>query len=175
MKKGILILAGVFAMTFVSCKNEKSAEKVNEEASETVAETTTELNAQNIASGNDAKQTEFPVMTFAETEHDFGNINEGDVVEHTFTFTNTGKAPLVIVNAKGSCGCTVPSYSKDPIAPGAEGQMLVKFNSNGKPNSQSKQVTITANTEAGKEIIKIKAQVTPKAKPVDGTPVAKQK
>lgn len=171
MKKGVLILAGIFAMTFVSCKNEKSAEKVSEK----VAESTTDLNAQNIAADGDVKQTDFPVMTFTETEHDFGNINEGDVVEHTFTFTNTGKAPLVIVNAKGSCGCTVPSYSKDPIAPGAEGQMLVKFNSNGKPNAQNKQVTITANTEAGKEIIKIKAQVAPKAKPVDGTPVAKQK
>ena len=94
-------------------------------------------------------------MTFQETEYDFGTINEGDVVEHIFKFTNTGKAPLVIVSAKGSCGCTVPEWPKEPIAPGATGEMLVKFNSNGKPNLQNKQVTITANTEAGKEILKI--------------------
>jgi len=111
-------------------------------------------------------------MSFSETEHDFGTINEGDVVEHTFTFTNTGKAPLVIVTAKGSCGCTVPEWTKEPVAPGATGSMLVKFNSNGKPNAQNKQVTITANTEGGKEILKIKAMVTPKAKPVGGTPVS---
>lgn len=154
MKKGILILAGVFAMAFVSCKD-KAAEKVKDENVE-------------IAADRDAKNADFPVMTFSETEYDFGTINEGDVVEHKFTFTNTGKAPLVIVSAKGSCGCTVPEWPKEPVAPGATGEMLVKFNSNGKPNQQTKQVTITANTEAGKEIIKIKALVTPKAKPAGG-------
>ncbi|WP_025743621.1 DUF1573 domain-containing protein [Aquimarina pacifica] len=158
MKKGILVLAGVFAMTVMSCKD-KAVEKVKEENVE-------------IAADRDAKNTDFPVMAFAETEHDFGTINEGDVVEHKFEFTNTGKAPLVIVSAKGSCGCTVPEWPKEPIAPGATGEMLVKFNSNGKPNQQTKQVTITANTEAGKEIIKIKASVTPKAKPASGTPAA---
>ncbi len=159
MKKGILILTGVFAMTFVSCKDD-ATKKVKEENVEIAAE-------------RDAKNTDFPVMSFTETEHDFGTINEGDVVEHTFAFTNTGKAPLVIVSAKGSCGCTVPQWPKEPIAPGATGEMLVKFNSNGKPNQQTKQVTITANTEAGKEILKIKAMVTPKAKPESGTPVSK--
>ncbi|MDY8137820.1 DUF1573 domain-containing protein [Aquimarina sp. 2201CG5-10] len=159
MKKGILILAGIFAMTFVSCKDD-AAKKVKEENVEIAAE-------------RDASNAEFPVMTFAQKEHDFGTINEGDVVEHKFTFTNTGKAPLVIVSAKGSCGCTVPEWPKEPIAPGATGEMLVKFNSNGKPNLQNKQVTITANTEAGKEILKIKAMVTPKAQPASGTPVSK--
>lgn len=158
MKKGILILAGVFAMTVMSCKD-NAAEKVKEENVE-------------IAADRDAKNADYPVMTFTKTEHDFGTINEGDVVEHKFAFTNTGKAPLVIVSAKGSCGCTVPEWPKDPIAPGATGEMLVKFNSNGKPNQQAKQVTITANTESGKEILKIKATVTPKAKPVSGTPVS---
>lgn len=159
MKKGILIIAGIFAMTFVSCKDE-ATKKVKEENVELAAE-------------RDAQNTDFPVMTFAQTEHDFGTINEGDVVEHKFTFTNTGKKPLVIVSAKGSCGCTVPEWPKEPIAPGEGGEMLVKFNSNGKPNLQNKQVTITANTESGKEIIKIKAMVTPKAKPASGTPVSK--
>ncbi len=159
MKKGILILAGIFAMTFVSCKDD-ATKKVKEENVEIAAE-------------RDANNAEFPVMAFAETEHDFGTINEGDVVEHKFSFTNTGKAPLVIVSAKGSCGCTVPEWPKEPIAPGASAEMLVKFNSNGKPNLQNKQVTITANTEAGKEILKIKAMVTPKAKPASGTPTSK--
>lgn len=148
MKKGILILAGVFAMSLFSCKQNNAADKVSEENVEAAAE-------------RDAKAGDFPVMEFSEVEHDFGVINEGDIAEHTFTFKNTGKTPLVITNAKGSCGCTVPSYSKEAIAPGATGEMLVKFNSKGKPNQQQKTVTITANTETGKEKIKIKAMVTP--------------
>ena len=150
MKKGILILAGIFAMSLVSCK-ENAADKVSEEKVEAAAE-------------RDAKAGDFPVMTFTEVEHDFGTINEGDVVEHTFEFKNTGNSPLVITNAVGSCGCTVPSWPKEPIAPGETAEMLVKFNSNGKPNQNTKTVTITANTETGKERVKIKALVTPKAK-----------
>jgi len=158
MKKGILVMFAAAAMVFTSCK-ENAADKVNEENVAAAAE-------------RDAQAGDFPVMEFSKTEHDFGTINEGDVVEHEFTFTNTGKAPLVVTNAKGSCGCTVTTWSKEPIAPGAEGKMLVKFNSNGKPNQQVKTVNITANTEAGKELIKIKAFVTPKKKAA-GTPEAK--
>ncbi len=151
MKKGILILAGIFAMSLVSCKKNAS-DKVSDEKVVEAAE-------------RDAKAEDFPVMKFDEVEHDFGQINEGDVVEHLFTFTNTGKTPLVITDAKGSCGCTVPTYPKNsPIAPGAKGEIMVKFNSTNKPNQQQKTVTITANTETGKERIKIKASVTPKPK-----------
>jgi len=150
MKKGILILAGIFAMSLVSCKK-NAADNVSEEKVAAAAE-------------RDAKSGDFPVMEFAEVEHDFGTINEGDIAEHTFSFTNTGKTPLVITNAKGSCGCTVPSYPKQPIAPGATAELLVKFNSKGKPNKQQKTVTITANTATGKEKIKIKAMVTPAPK-----------
>lgn len=147
MKKGILILAGVFAMSLFSCK-QNAADKVSEEQVTEAAE-------------RDAKAGDFPVMEFTEVEHDFGIINEGDIAEHTFMFKNTGKTPLVISNAKGSCGCTVPEWPKEPVAPGATAELLVKFNSKGKPNQQQKTVTITANTETGKEKIKIKAMVTP--------------
>ncbi|WP_299223995.1 DUF1573 domain-containing protein [uncultured Aquimarina sp.] len=115
-----------------------------------------------------------PVMTFTETEFDFGTVTEGDILKHTFSFTNTGNAPLVIVNAKGSCGCTVSDWPKEPIAPGGTKEMQVTFNTNGKPNLQNKQVTITTNTTAGKHILKIKAMVTPKAKSVvSGAPISK--
>lgn len=149
MKKGFLMLAAVAAMVFTSCK-ENAADKVNAENEKEVAE-------------RDANTSGAPAMKFEEDMHDFGTINEGDVVEHTFTFENTGDAPLVVSNAKGSCGCTVPTWSKEPIAPGEKGEMVVKFNSNGKPNNQMKTVRITANTESGQEMIKIKAFVTPKA------------
>ena len=102
-----------------------------------------------------------PRIKFDKTEHDFGTISEGDVVETVFTFTNTGKSELIIASAKGSCGCTVPEWPKEPILPGEEGQILVKFNSTSRTNLQQKQVTLVTNTETGKEILTIKAQVTP--------------
>merc|ERR1712144_85119 len=103
-------------------------------------------------------------MTFQESEFDFGTIEKGTNGEHEFIFTNTGDAPLVIVNATSSCGCTVPEYSKEAVAPGEEGQLLVKYDGSG-TNQVNKTITIVANTEKGKETLKIKAFVQPK----DGT------
>ena len=100
-------------------------------------------------------------MTFEEGQYDFGTIEQNTPVEHVFKFKNTGDAPLMIVNAKSSCGCTVPEYTKEPVAPGESGELLVKFNGAGQ-NQVSKTVTITTNTKAGVETLTIKAFVTPK-------------
>ncbi len=148
MKKTILILAGAIMITTLSCKNNTNQKEVD-----IVPQTTASL---------EAKVASYPVMSFAKNDHNFGTITEGEIVNHKFSFTNTGKAPLVIISAKGSCGCTVSEWPKEPIAPGEQGEMLVTFNSNGKPNLQSKKVTITANTKVGKETLTIKAMVTPK-------------
>ena len=78
-----------------------------------------------------------------------------------FKFTNTGSEPLLLDKCKGSCGCTVPQCPKEPIAPGAAGEIEVKFNSKGKKNNQTKTVTINANTDPGQTILKIKAFVNP--------------
>jgi hypothetical protein len=104
-----------------------------------------------------------PVMEFSTMEHDFGTINEGEVVEHTYSFKNTGEAPLIIQNAQGSCGCTVPDWSKDPIPVGGTGFVKAKFDSNGKPNVQNKTVTVTANTWPKQTVLRFKAMVLPKA------------
>ena len=101
-----------------------------------------------------------PVFEFSEELHDFGTITEGDVVEHIFTFTNTGEAPLIISSAKGSCGCTVPEWPKEPVGIGEEGTIKVKFNSSKKPGIQNKTVTITANTYPKVSRLRIKANVT---------------
>jgi len=113
-----------------------------------------------------------PTMQFKTVDHDFGTINEGQVVEHTFAFTNTGAAPLIIQNAQPSCGCTVPEWSKDPIPAGGTGYIKAKFDSNGKPNIQNKTITVTANTWPKQTVLRFKAMVNPKATGVDG-PVKK--
>jgi len=89
---------------------------------------------------------EFQESTFA-----FGDLKDGETIKNVFVFTNTGNEPLVITNAKGSCGCTVPMFPKEPIMPGESADLLVEFNSKGKGkvggSIQSKRVTITANTD----------------------------
>lgn len=104
----------------------------------------------------------YPEFTFQEMEYDFGTINEGQMVNHTYEFTNTGEVPLVIKNASASCGCTVPEWPKEPIAPGGTGKIEVKFDTKGKPNQQTKTVTITANTNPTVTRLKLKGMVTPK-------------
>lgn len=102
-------------------------------------------------------------MEFTTMDHDFGTINEGDVVEHTYKFKNTGEAPLIIQGAQGSCGCTVPDWTKEPIPVGGTGFVKAKFDSNGKANAQNKTVTVTANTWPKATVLRFKAMVTPKA------------
>ena len=88
-----------------------------------------------------------PVIQFEEEEYDFGTITAGTVVEHTFKFTNTGEAPLIIQSATASCGCTVPTKPTDPIAVGETGEIGVRYDSKNKqPGIQSPIVTIRANT-----------------------------
>lgn len=103
-------------------------------------------------------------MKFKKTEHNFGRMKEGEQREHNFEFTNTGKQDLVIEDCKGSCGCTVPEWPKDPIKPGQSAAIKVKFDSTKKEKDQEKSVTITANTEPEiTTVIKIKAYVEPSA------------
>ncbi|NNC95726.1 MAG: DUF1573 domain-containing protein [Chitinophagales bacterium] len=98
-------------------------------------------------------------MNFDKMEHDFGTIEQGDKVAHTFEFTNTGSEPLIIQSAKGSCGCTVPQWPKDPVAPGEVGELKVEYDSKGKRNQEVKTVTIMANTEPAITRLTIKAYV----------------
>ncbi|MBC7388692.1 MAG: DUF1573 domain-containing protein [Opitutaceae bacterium] len=109
-----------------------------------------------------ADTANLPKFSFQESEFDFGQIKEGDVVKHTFKFTNTGKTNLVISDARGSCGCTIPSYPKEPIAPGAEGTIDVQFNSKNKTGVNQKFVSIVANTYPEVSSISIKATVEAK-------------
>ncbi len=87
-----------------------------------------------------------PVLTWDKSTHDFGTMAQGDVLEHTFKFTNTGNEPLVITNVQVSCGCTTPKgWPRDPVMPGGSGELTVAFNSTGKMGAQTKPVTIVSN------------------------------
>lgn len=98
-------------------------------------------------------------MAFSESTYDFGTATEGEKVEHIYKFKNTGNDPLIISDAKGSCGCTVPQWPKKPIAPGKSGEIKVVFDSKGKAGKQNKTVTITANTEPATTTINITGEV----------------
>jgi len=85
-------------------------------------------------------------MSFDESVYDFGFVMEGDTVYHEFSFTNTGKAPLLITDARSTCGCTVPEWPKEPIAPGETSMISARFDTKNKIGRQTKEVTIYANT-----------------------------
>ena len=100
-------------------------------------------------------------MTFGKTDFDFGTVKQNSENKHVFKFTNTGDQPLQISDAKGSCGCTVPTYPKEPIMPGATGEIEVVYKPGTQADAQTKNVTITANTEPTTSKLVISANVVP--------------
>ncbi|WP_157986556.1 DUF1573 domain-containing protein [Chitinophaga alhagiae] len=98
-------------------------------------------------STNAADTGKVAVMTFEKEVHDFGKVTQGEVVEYSFKFTNTGNKDLLIQKAEASCGCTVPEWPKEPIKPGESSYMKVKFDSHGRPEGYTeKELFIQANT-----------------------------
>jgi hypothetical protein len=132
MKRSLLLTAFVFALVF-SAK------------SQTVQ----------IESGNPSSMAKF---SWVATTHDFGKIEQGKPVIHEFTFTNNGSTPLVISNVKGSCGCTVTDYTKDPVAPGKKGVVKATFNA-AAIGTFNKSIRVTANVEGATETLFIKGEV----------------
>uniref|UniRef100_UPI00404A49D1 DUF1573 domain-containing protein n=1 Tax=Flavobacterium sp. TaxID=239 RepID=UPI00404A49D1 len=165
MRKTFFTLS-IVAILFSGCKNDNALSKIDPNSTDVdmKAASMPAPKQEEAAKPAPPADGKYPKMTFKKVEHDFGTINEGDKVETVFEFTNSGEADLIISNAKGSCGCTVPEFPKEPIKPGETKKMTVTFNSQGKPNQQQKTVTIDCNTESGKETLTIKANVIPKAK-----------
>lgn len=100
-----------------------------------------------------------PVMTFKTDTISFGTVTQGKKVEKDFIFTNTGKTPLIITSATGSCSCTVPEFPKEPIAPGKTGVIHVVFDSNGKMGAQDKTATIISNNRDGAIVLHLKGTI----------------
>ena len=105
-----------------------------------------------------------PGVEFTSTSHDFGNIKEeGDPVSCEFEFTNTGDAPLVIISASASCGCTRPEFPKKPIQPGKSGKIKVTYLPKGRPGEFSKSVRVRTNAKKPKKVnLKISGVVIPR-------------
>ena len=142
MKKVILLAS--FALVITACS---SATDRIESSTEVENETMMEV---------------LPEIVFEEEFHDFGEINEGLVAEHVFSFKNEGEGPLIISNAQGSCGCTVPVWPRQPIAPGATGEIKVSFNSTGRAGKQDKRVTLTTNAVPQTKVLNITSTVIAK-------------
>jgi hypothetical protein len=145
------ILVSTLIIATISCSNNTG----NQVGTEIVTNPATAQNPE-------AENINATEITFDENMFDFGIIKEGELVNHKFKFKNTGKNPLLITNASASCGCTVPNWSKEPIAPGQSGEIDVTFNSEGKPNHAEKSVTVVANTTPTNTMLLIKGEVTPK-------------
>jgi hypothetical protein len=98
-------------------------------------------------------------ISFVSDKYDFGTLKEGKKVTHVYKFKNTGTKPLLITNAQASCGCTVPEWPKEPIAPGGAGELKATFDSKGKMGKQTKSITVTANTIPAQTIITLSGEV----------------
>ncbi len=101
-------------------------------------------------------------ITFVEDTKNFGDIIQGDVVEHTFKYQNTGNQPLILSNVLVTCGCTATNWPRDPLAPGKSAEITVRFDSKGKNGAQNKIITVVSNAVNPREKVSIKSNVLPK-------------
>lgn len=153
MKWIFLAFAGL--MVTVSCNNQSNQEQkaaeipLEQQGKQPVGQT--------IIPGADSSGA---VMEVQSDSYDFGEIKEGEKVEHEFTFTNTGNEPLIISKVQASCGCTTPEYSKNPIAPGEAGKVKVVFNSAGQSGKQHKVITVTSNAASPNALLHLRGEVT---------------
>lgn len=115
-----------------------------------------------------------PKITFDQDFVDYGDVEFSGNGERVWKFKNTGKEPLMITNAKGSCGCTVPTYPKEAIMPGKTGEITIKYDTK-RPGPIAKTVTITTNEPEGSNthVIKVKGNVKD-APSNNGVPVKEQ-
>lgn len=166
MKKNVILFAALaLAVVFTACKNEGSTSETETTPATSNTESTGPTSATDVPAAGDVEVPVGPTTTieFESSTYDFGTIQEGEKVQYAYKFKNTGSEPLVISNAKGSCGCTVPNWPREPIAPGGTGEIMVEFDSKGKGKEggqkQTKRVTVTANTDPANTFLTITGTV----------------
>ena len=171
----LLLIANLFGGGFKNWFGKSTDAQIRENAAAASSlESTGNLSAAgNATAGNipgtnvNSTVSNLPATTiqYESEKFNFGVVDEGEIVQHIYKFKNTGSEPLIISNAKGSCGCTVPTWPKEPVPPGGTGELKVEFNSKGKPGPQSKRVTVTANTTPTETYLEIAGEVRGKEQP----------
>lgn len=146
-----LFILSAMVISLVACSND------GKNASD--SEVSTDIINDPATASDEAVNENLPIIEFEEEVMDFGEISQGEKVKRIYKFTNVGKSDLIISDAKGSCGCTVPRWPKQPIKPGQQGDVEVVFDSNGKQGRQHKTVTLIANTKPNTTVIALKGDV----------------
>ncbi len=154
-----LMLVGV-----MSCeKSGSTAEGGNADSTAAAAGATPTPGDPNAVAAEPVSNMPLTSAEFTEESFNFGEVAEGDKVTHSFKFKNTGSNPLRVNNVKPSCGCTTPNWTKEDVAPGAEGFVTVEFDSKDKRGVQKKSVTVTfENTDPKNKILSFNCEVTGK-------------
>jgi hypothetical protein len=147
MKIGVILFAGM--LIFSGCRITDRSDR----------EVGTDL-INNPKSEFSVDPEKLPVIAFGDPVFNFGLISEGEVIDHTFSFKNTGKSPLVISHIEGSCGCTVMrDWPKEPIAPGDSGEISVEFNSKNKGGKQNVAIRVLANTSPATTVLTMEGEI----------------
>lgn len=146
MRKFSLLFFAILGLIFTNCESEQASEKSIEEIRTDDLGLNASIIRNPVSADTPVDTVNVAKMEFEEVTFEFGEVDAGAVIEHTFAFTNTGKVPLTISDARSTCGCTVPSWPKDLIHPGQGGAIKVKFDTKNMRKQQRKPVIITANT-----------------------------
>ena len=137
-----MLIVGIICFMNISCDNNPT-KKINQQ---NLLETEKRLEQESV----------LPILKFDFDTYDFGEVNDGEIVEVDYTFKNIGESNLIIYDASASCGCTVPEYPKDKeIKPGESGVIKARFDSSGQTGKQVKSITLTTNTKNSKKIIRM--------------------
>ncbi|MGE5355198.1 MAG: DUF1573 domain-containing protein [Deltaproteobacteria bacterium] len=147
---------------FFSLTISYSCKQGNEDAFSKAVTTDLSAEVQIPTKGGKVDQTKMAKIEFKELLFDFGKVKEGQVVEHSFKFKNTGSKDLLLLYHESACGCTVPDFSKDPYSPGKGGEITIKFDTKGKQLSQTKKIKIFSNTYPNMTELTLKGFVIPK-------------
>lgn len=162
MIRGVIAVALTAAL--LSCADKKTEENIRSLERRVAAlerKIVSGAVSENPASGQLTSDTGTPAIQFEQLEYDWGTLEEGAQVEHIFRFRNTGGSPLIINKASATCGCTVPTWPRDPVSAGGSGEIRVVFDSRARLGQQAKYVTITANTIPENTRLKISGMVVP--------------
>ena len=153
MKNISLIIISFFCISFLSCNDAaKKVESTQNRLSTDLVNNNQTLNEKN-------ENLSQPIVEILDPEFNFGEIKQGEKVSHNYKIKNIGNSDLLISSAKGSCGCTVPEWPKDPIKPGKEAKIKVTFDSKGKKGKQAKRVTLMTNAIPNVKILTIKGNI----------------